>query len=178
MEQDVQGRGKWTGEMKYLRRVVRNEHPKKESGKDLYLGQQWSLKRLQRAKIGRCGVGGGKLDAKGVCWPGTLLVLHLWCWPQGAHFRGSPMETSGLDLKGNSNSPLGWEVWTTNSSVSPVWHYLILILEKMPRWLTHSSLKTPPHFKWSHLPYLSCLLLSYLFTKIGWAWQANNDDTV
>ena len=27
MEQDVQGRGKWTGEMKYLRWVGRNEHP-------------------------------------------------------------------------------------------------------------------------------------------------------
>lgn len=39
----------------------------KESGRDLYLGQQWSLKRLRRAKIRRGGGWGGKLDAKGVC---------------------------------------------------------------------------------------------------------------
>lgn len=57
MEQDIQERSKWTGGMECLRWVDRNEHPKKESGRYLYLGQRWSLKRLRRAKIRRCGVG-------------------------------------------------------------------------------------------------------------------------
>lgn len=44
------------------------------------------------------------------------------------------------------------------------WYYLIL--EKMPRWLTHSSLKTPPHFKWSH-PSLSLLPVAIYSPKLG-----------
>lgn len=158
MEQDVQGRGKWTGEMKYLRRVGRNEHPKKESGRDLYLGQQWSLKRLRRAKIRRGGGVAWKTGCKGSVLTGYITGAPSMVLAPRSSFQGKSKGSFRTRLEGEFQTLSSWLRSLDNKLLCfTCWYYLIL--EKMPRWLTHSSLKTLPHFKWSSPPYLSCLLL-------------------